>query len=133
MARTVITPTTTSKSGATATYAAFDVADGSYFVNNQNTVLHVKNADAAAHMIHIISQTTVEGKAVKDQLISVGAGVEMFIGPFSNSTWGTGGNVNVDCYNAAGPTFNNTTDAVASGTKDTTSVTVAAIVMGSLA
>lgn len=132
MARAAIALTTTSKLGVEATYAEFNEADGSYFVNNQNTVLHIVNADVAAHVIHVISQATLEGKAVKDQVITVAAGDSIFLGPFSNSTWGSSGQVQVDCYNSAGPTFNNLTDAVSSGTKDSTDVTVAAIVIGSL-
>lgn len=131
MARVALTLTTTSRAGVVGTYAAFNTGDGNYFVNNQNTVLHVKNADAADKVVHIISQKTEDGKPIKDQVCTVTAGTEEFIGPFSNALYGTGGQVYVDCYSAAGITFDDVTD-VASGTKDTTSTTVAAIVIGSL-
>lgn len=131
MARVVLALTTTSRAGVVGTYAAFNTGDGNYFVNNQNTILHVKNADAADKFVHITTQDTEDGKPIKDQVCVVTAGTEEFIGPFSNALYGIGGSVYVDCYSAAGITFDDTTD-VASGTKDTTSTTVAAILIGSL-
>jgi len=131
MARIALTASTTARSGVVATYDSFNTGDGNYFTNNQNTILHVKNADAADKNILIISQKTEDGKAIKDQVVTVAAGTERFIGPFSNALYGTGGLVYVDSYSAAGITFDNTTD-VASGTKDTTSTTVAVVIMGSL-
>lgn len=133
MARVALgTATTTVRAGVAATYAAFNTGDGNYFVNNQQTLLHVKNADASDHVIHIITPKTEDGLAVKDIVATVTAGTEEFFGPFSNRLYGTSGQIQVDCYDSSGPTFNNLTDAVSSGTKDTTSVTAAVIIMGAL-
>lgn len=133
MARVALgTATTTVRTGVVATYAAFNTGDGNYFVNNQQTMLHVKNADSSDHVIHIITPKTDDSRAIKDIVATVAAGTEAFFGPYSNSLYGSGGNVQVDCYDASGPTFNNITDAVSSGTKDTTGVTAAVLIMGSL-
>lgn len=131
MARVALTLNTTSRAGVAATYDSFNTGDGNYFVNNNNTVLHVVNADAADKYVHILTQGTEDGKPIKDQVCLVAAGTSEFIGPFANSLYGVGGQVQVDCYSAAGITFDDTTD-VASGTKSTVSTTVAVIVIGSL-
>ena len=118
-----------------ALYAAFDVTaspDGtSLEANNQKTLIHVKNADAAAHVIHIFSTATVDGRAVKDVVTSMAANTEYFFGPFSNADWGTSSVIYIDVYDASGPSFD-ADDDVSGGTKDTTGVTVLAIVLGAL-
>lgn len=133
MARVVITETVTSKAGVVATYDSFNTGDGNYFDNAaQNVILHVKNADAAAHVIHVISQSTgAGGKAIKDWVETIALGTEEFFGPYANADFGVSGDVYVDCYDSSGPTFDSD-DAVSGGTKDTTSVTVAAIKIGAL-
>jgi hypothetical protein len=133
VARVAITETETTKAGAVATYDSFNTGDGNFIANSgQNVMLHVKNADASAHVIHIITQKTeAGGKAVKDYVETVAAGAEEFFGPFANADFGVSGNVYVDCYDASGPTFD-ADDAVSGGTKNTTGVTAAAIKMGSL-
>lgn len=136
MARTQITETVTAKGGVVPTFVSFDITanpDGSYFDNSdQDVLLYVKNTDAAAHVLHIYTQSTrAGGKAVKDYVESIAAGTEEVFGPFANADFGVAGVVHVDIYDAAGPTFD-ADDAVSGGTKDTTGVTVAAIKMGAL-
>lgn len=132
MARVEISLQATTRAGLEPSYAAFNTGDGNYIDNtDQRVMLHVKNDDASAHVIHIISQFTADGKALKDIVVSIPAGEERIFGPFSNRYYGTSNQIQVDCYDSSGPTFD-ADDAVSGGTKDTTSVTAAAIQLGAL-
>jgi len=136
MPRTALTTNTTIRgAGLTPTYESFDDTNGNNFTNTQSEVLHIINGDAAAKYIHIITPITTDSLPTKDLVVTLtatgNAGDEKFIGPFPNSIYGTSGIIELDCYSAAGVTFDDVTDAV-SGTRDGTSVTVCVVKLGSL-
>lgn len=109
-----LTPQSVARTGLTPTFAAADVA-GDEFVNDGNTLLHVKNGDAASKTVTVASQVSSPpvGTAATDLAITIPAGEERMIGPLPKSAFDdANGKVQV------------TYDAV-------TSVTVAAVSMGS--
>lgn len=92
MARTVLTSQTTNRSGLTVSYTAGDAANGHEFNNDGETkIVHVKNGGVGTLTITIPTPGTVDGLAIADRTVTVGAGVEMFIGPFKNSRYGNNG------------------------------------------
>ena len=72
--------------GLTATYTAI-ITDGISFSNDGATFLHVKNGAASTMTITVQSQITVDGLAVADLAVEVGASEERFIGPFPTTTY----------------------------------------------
>ena len=91
MPRTTLSVETTSRTGLEATYTAFDQPNGHDFDNSgQKTIVHIVNGATAA-VVTIPTSATVDGQAVADRTISIGANEEHFIGPFANSTYGNGG------------------------------------------
>lgn len=117
MPRTALTVQSTSRDGLTATYSAGDATNDHEFDNSgQNVVLHVKNGGGSGITVTIVTPGTVDGLAIADKAVSVGAGVEMFIGPFNNSQYGSG-------TNSRSVYFDLDTD---------TSVTLAALKLGSV-
>ena len=132
MARTALTTRTTVRAlGLTPAFESFDTVNGNNFTNTQSEVLYVKNTDAAAKYIHIITPITTDSLPTKDLVVMVAATTEKVIGPFPNSIYGTSGIIELDSYSAAGVTFDDVTDAV-SGTPDSTGTTVCVIKLGSL-
>ena len=65
--------------------AAFEPAqvEGHFFANNGATFLLIMNGSMASVNVTIVSQLTVEGLAVADAVVAVGAGVTKLIGPFN--------------------------------------------------
>ena len=59
--------------------------EGHYFANNGSTFLLVANGSGAPVDVTAISQLTVEGLAVADSVVEVGAGVTKLLGPFNPS------------------------------------------------
>ena len=59
--------------------------EGHYFANNGATFLLVANGSGAPVDVTAISQLTVEGLAVADSVVEVGAGVTKLLGPFNQS------------------------------------------------
>lgn len=57
-------------------------AGGDEFANTGKEFLKVKNADAAGITVTLDIETAVDGAAVVDPTVSVGAGEEKLIGPF---------------------------------------------------
>jgi len=132
MPRTALTTNTTVRAlGLAPNFESFDDTEGNNFTNTQSEILYVKNTDAAAKYIHIITPITTDSLPTKDLVVLVAATSERVIGPFPNSIYGTSGIIELDCYSAAGVTFDDVTDLV-SGTRDTTGTTVCVIKMGSL-
>lgn len=86
MPRTAILPQTVTASGLTATYEAANV-DGNSFTWAARRILHVVNDDAAGITVTIPTPATVNGLAVEDQTVAVGAGTDVFIGPFGASAF----------------------------------------------
>lgn len=108
MARTSLTVQTTDRDGLTTSYTAGDAANGHDWINTQKEIIHIKNDGGVGITATFITQQTVDGLAVADKAVSVGAGVHMFIGPFSNDIYGlTSGSdklVQVDLDTAASVT-----------------------------
>ena len=71
--------------GLVATYTAVTAEDS--FVNDGETVIHVKNAHASVNNVTLISQKTVDGLDVEDPIVAVAATTEQFIGPFPKAIW----------------------------------------------
>lgn len=97
MARATLTPQDIVRTGLTQTYAAVDQANGNQFANDGLMFLHVKNAGVGSTNVTIGTPGTVDGLAVADLVVAVGAGVEKMIGPFPAGIYNqAGGLVYVD-------------------------------------
>ena len=59
--------------------------EGHFFPNNGATFLLVTNGSQASIDVTAISQLTLEGLAVADSVVAVGAGVTKLLGPFNPS------------------------------------------------
>ena len=77
MARTALTEQTVTSAGLKATYEAAN-GDGNSFNNTSRTVFHVKNAAVGAITLTFNTPGTVDGLAVAERTVSVGAGEEYF-------------------------------------------------------
>ncbi|BCJ86452.1 hypothetical protein [Effusibacillus dendaii] len=69
-------------SGITPSYTAAAAA-GDSFANDGQTMLHVKNGDTAAHTVTIKSARQCNQGFTHDLTVSVAAGSDKMIGPFS--------------------------------------------------
>ncbi len=97
MARTVLTVQEIARTGIVPAYVAGDATNDHEFVNDGKTFVHVKNGGGAP--IDVVFQTpgSVDGLAVADRTVSVGAGAEKMIGPFPTTTYNqSGGKVYLD-------------------------------------
>lgn len=133
MARVAITPTTTTRGGVEPTFEAVNTGDGGMLLNtSQKGILWVKNdSGSLARTVVIYTSITQDGLPVKDQVKTLASGEEWIFGPFSNTEYGNNQYVYFDVYNEDGITVNDTTDVI-SGTKTSTDVTAAWIVLGDL-
>lgn len=82
MSLTTLTVSQIVKAGLTQALAAAN-ADGSYVPNDGRVFLHVKNGSESSINVTIETPNTVDGNAIADLVVAVGAGVEKLIGPFA--------------------------------------------------
>lgn len=101
MARSALTVQRITRSGIVPTFESANV-DGNSFTNNGKQWIHVKNSDASAHNVTVQTPATLHGLAVADLTVSVGAGSELMLGPFPQSTFG--GEVLIDYASVTGMT-----------------------------
>lgn len=104
MARGTITVQTISRSGLAPTYAAADSVNGQQFYNDESTFLHVKNGGGGSINVTLNTPGTVDGLAVGDLVVAVGAGAEKMIGPFPPGIYNNSGYVYVDYSGATSVT-----------------------------
>jgi hypothetical protein len=101
MARTAVVPQSITRAGTTPTYAAPNASGngGNSFVNDGQTILHVKNASAGPITVTIQVPNTVDGLAVASRTVSVPATTgDMLIGPFPAGVYNQpDGSVYYDC------------------------------------
>lgn len=84
MARTAITAQVVTPAGIVPSYGAVDQANGNAFDNVQgDRVLHVKNGGGVSLTVTILTPATLEGEEVAERTVTVAAGAEKIIGPFS--------------------------------------------------
>ena len=95
MARTALTVQDISVSGMTPSYTAA-IVDGHSFPNNKPTFIHVKNGAGSDVTITIQTALTKEGLDLADRTVTVTAGSETMIGPFSDIYNQSDGSVYVD-------------------------------------
>ena len=88
-------------------------AEMSFTNTNENVWVHVKNSSGGLLTITIITSREIDGLSVTDRTVTVADGTEKFIGPFKNSDYG------------------NSTQTVYFDFDATTSVTAAAMKLGS--
>jgi hypothetical protein len=105
MARTLIALQVVATTGLAPTYGAVDQPNGNYFDNLAgDRCLHVKNASGGGLTVTIQTPATMDGEPVAELAVSVPAGQERMIGPFSKRTfnqadgsvyvdWSTGGSI----------------------------------------
>jgi hypothetical protein len=97
MARTALTPQDVARTGIVHTFAAVDAANGNKFTNDGRCCLYVKNGGVGSIDVTIDTPGTVDGNAVANLVVAVGAGVNKLIGPFPPGIYNqSDGNVNVD-------------------------------------
>ncbi len=88
MARTVLTLQETARDGLEVTYAAGDSTnDHSWDNRNQDVIIHVING-ATAVVCTFVTPLSVDGLAVAEQIVTVPASEDRFIGPFRNDLYG---------------------------------------------
>lgn len=96
MARTALTSQPISSAGVTPTYAAANV-DGHSFQPVAGRFLHVKNGSAGSVTVTLPTPGTVDGLAITDRTVAVGAGAESMIGVGKGTAYRQdGGVVHVD-------------------------------------
>ena len=108
-----LTVQTSSRAGLEPSYASC-AGGGDEFANTGKQVIHVKNGDVASKTVTIVTQSTVDDLAVADRDVTIPAGEERIIGPFST-----------DFYNDSSDLAQLTYDAV-------TSLTIAVLELGAL-
>lgn len=87
------------RDGLVPTYAAC-AAGGDTFLNNGDTFIHVKNAQAAATVtVTIVTQASVDGLAVADKTVTIAATEDAIIGPFPTSVYNTAAGMVTLTYN----------------------------------
>jgi hypothetical protein len=92
MAAETLTAQTVSRDGLEATYAAVASTDGVDFVNTGKEFLHLKNGGGGDIVATLDIQTTVDGQAVTDRTVTITAGEDRFIGPFTTGDYNDGTN-----------------------------------------
>lgn len=92
MARTVLAAQQVVATGLEPVYTAAN-ADGHFFENDGNTILHVKNGGAGEIDVTIQTPATQAGLAVSEQVVVIPAGEERLIGNLAPATYNrpTGG------------------------------------------
>lgn len=78
MARTAITPQKATSAGLAAAYEPAN-ADGNSYRLSTGRVLHVKNGSGGSINVTVPTPGTVDGNAIADRVVAVGAGAEKFI------------------------------------------------------
>lgn len=73
--------------GATITTTAADVAGDEFANTNGRTVFEVNNGSGSSIDVTIVTQTTVEGLAVADRVVSVPAGTRTIIDSLARGTY----------------------------------------------
>lgn len=86
MARTTLATQALTDEGLEATYTAAN-ADGHFFDGTGDVILHVINGSGADVDVTIQTPATQDGLAIADQVVTVTAGEERFIGPFPPRTY----------------------------------------------
>ncbi|GIW81490.1 MAG: hypothetical protein KatS3mg105_3297 [Gemmatales bacterium] len=85
----LLTAKVASRSGVDLSPVAAN-AGGDEFVNNGRELLYIKNASGSSITLTVQTPVTVDGLAVSDRQITVGAGEEKIIGPFPKGTYNDG-------------------------------------------
>jgi hypothetical protein len=89
MARTELTVQDVDRSGLTPAYVSGDATNEHSFDNTSQAVfVHIKNGGGGGINATFITSQTVDGNAVADLVIAVGAGAEAMVGPFRNDLYG---------------------------------------------
>lgn len=86
MARTALAVQQISRAGITPSYSAAN-ADGHSVLNSGKEFLHVKNGSGSSINVTVQTPGTVDGQAIADRVVAVGAGAEKMIGPFPPDTY----------------------------------------------
>lgn len=77
----LITVQEVGRAGIAPSYVAA-AGGGDTFANDGRTMLHIKNGGGGSITLTVVTQATVDGKAVADDAISVPNGAERMVGPF---------------------------------------------------
>lgn len=96
MAEVQIDVQTATFNGLNATYTTDSVLNGSdtfQFTNDGRTFVHMKNGDSSSHTVTLTTPREVVGLSVVDPTVSIPAGEDRFIGPFSPGVFNAGGMV----------------------------------------
>lgn len=86
MARSALTVQQIARTGIVPSYAAANVA-GNSLANSGKEFLHIKNGAVSSITVTIETPGTVDGQAVADRTVTIGAGAEKMIGPFPPQTY----------------------------------------------
>lgn len=73
-----------------------DATNNHSVVNDGNVFLLVRNSGAGSRTVTIVTPGTVDSQAVADRVISVGAGLSRYVGPFPPTDYGDPLSVDVE-------------------------------------
>ena len=93
--------------GLEATYnAATDTPDGDGFLNDGDIIVHVKNGSGGDIVLTVPTPAKAGGMEIADQVITITAGEERFVGPFPTAYFNqTDGQVYLDWASVTSLTF----------------------------
>jgi hypothetical protein len=77
------------RAALTPTYAAA-AGGGDEFLNTGAEFLLIKNGDSSSTTLTIVTQATVDSQAVGDRTVTIPAGEERMVGPFTRTTYNDG-------------------------------------------
>lgn len=97
MARTVLPVTKAVRGGvASPTEQAGDSTNGHVVTNSGRTIVTIRNADTSSHTATLVTPGTVDGQAIADRVITIGASSSQDIGALPTSIYGSKLQINVD-------------------------------------
>ena len=101
MSRTTLTAQQIARTGTAPSFGAAN-SDGSALANDGREFIHVKNGGGSSINVTIQTPGTVDGNAIADLVVAVGAAAEKKIGPFPPDTYNQDdGSIYID-YSAVG-------------------------------
>jgi hypothetical protein len=95
-----LTPTSAARTGVDLAGAAA-AGGGDQWLNTGKELLTVKNGSGSSINVTLDIQSTVDGAAVTDPVVAVGAGVTKLIGPFPTNIYNDGNGMAKVSYSSA--------------------------------
>ncbi len=85
MAFTLLAAQPITKDGIVASYVQATASDGDMYRNTGKEFYHVINAGGSPCVVTIATPATISGLTIEDQVVTVAAGTDQFMGPFDTN------------------------------------------------